>query len=152
MNLAERGRYLEHVMRHGRVDDFEAEMLTSSGRKFWASLSGQRLRFAGDEALLAAIVDVTAQRQVREDLLAQATHDPLTGSVTRHENGIAVQSGETGARPVDLGVYDTTEAGRRGPPAAPTASWRELEPSGIPRAADAMGTISPPVPAPTAVH
>ena len=31
VDLAERGRYLEHVMRHGRVDDFEAEMRSRAG-------------------------------------------------------------------------------------------------------------------------
>jgi diguanylate cyclase (GGDEF)-like protein/PAS domain S-box-containing protein len=83
VNLNERAKYLEHVFRHGRIDDFEAEMLTTSGRKFWASLSGQRLRFAGDDALLAAIVDITAQRQTREELVEQATRDPLTGVYNR---------------------------------------------------------------------
>ena len=38
VNLAERNRYLESVFRHGRTDDFEAEMLTSKGRPFWASV------------------------------------------------------------------------------------------------------------------
>src|SRR5215831_9926934 len=83
VNKIEREHYLEHAVGHGRIDDFEAEMLTSSGRRFWASLSGQRLRFAGEDALLAAIVDVTAQKQAREDLLVQATHDGLTGLFNR---------------------------------------------------------------------
>ena len=69
VNLAERDRYLDHVLRHGRIDDFEAQMTTSKGRRLWASLSGQRLRIAGEDTLLAAIVDVTARRQAREDLL-----------------------------------------------------------------------------------
>jgi diguanylate cyclase (GGDEF)-like protein/PAS domain S-box-containing protein len=83
VNLEERNRYLQHVFRHGRIDDFEAEMRTSSGRTFWARLSGQRLRFAGDDALLAAIVDITEQRQTHENLRELATHDPLTGVFNR---------------------------------------------------------------------
>ena len=83
VNLAERTRYLEHVFRHGRADEFECEMRSSSGRTFWAHLSGQRLRYAGDDALLAAIVDVTVQRQTQESLREQATHDPLTGVFNR---------------------------------------------------------------------
>jgi len=110
VSLAERGRYLEHILRHGRIDDFEAEMQTTAGRKFWASLSGQRLRFAGDEALLAAIVDVTAQRQVREDLLAQATHDPLTGVFNRrHVEDLLRQEldrAERHARPLAVAMLD----------------------------------------------
>jgi diguanylate cyclase (GGDEF)-like protein/PAS domain S-box-containing protein len=83
VNLSERTKYLEHVFRHGRIDDFEAEMRSASGRTFWARLSGQRLRFAGDDALLAAIVDVTEQRQTQENLRELATHDPLTGVYNR---------------------------------------------------------------------
>jgi len=110
VNLDERARYLEHVFRHGRIDDFEAEMLTSKGRSFWASLSGQRLRFGGDDALLAAIVDVTAQKQTRDDLLQQATHDALTGvfnrrhveDLLRHE----VDRAERHARPLAVAMID----------------------------------------------
>jgi diguanylate cyclase (GGDEF)-like protein len=110
VNLPERNRYLEHVLRHGRIDDFEAEMQTSSGRKFWASLSGQRLRFGGADALLAAIVDVTAQRQVREDLLVQATHDPLTGVFNRRHVEELLRTeldrAERHARPLAVAMLD----------------------------------------------
>jgi len=110
VNLAERGRYLEHVMRHGRIDDFEAEMRTASGRTFWAHLSGQRLRFAGDDALLAAIVDVTVQRQARESLLEQATHDPLTGIFNRrHVEEVLrqeVDRAQRHARPLAVAMLD----------------------------------------------
>jgi diguanylate cyclase (GGDEF)-like protein len=98
------------VFRHGRIDDFEAEMLTRAGKRFWASLSGQRLRFAGDDALLAAIVDVTAQRQTREDLLQQATHDPLTGVFNRrHLEDVLRQEldrAERHARPLAVAMMD----------------------------------------------
>jgi len=110
VNLAERDRYLEHVMRHGRIDDFEAEMRTTDGRTLWASLSGQRLRFAGEDALLAAIVDITAQRQTREDLLQQATHDPLTGLFNRrHVEEVLrkeVVRAQRHARPLAVAMMD----------------------------------------------
>jgi diguanylate cyclase (GGDEF)-like protein/PAS domain S-box-containing protein len=110
VDIADRNRYLEHVLRHGRVDDYEAEMLTTSGKRFWASLSGQRLRYAGDEALLAAIVDVTAQKQARDDLLEQATHDALTGVFNRrHVEGVLrteVERAERHARPLAVAILD----------------------------------------------
>src|SRR5262249_32934763 len=110
VNQVERQRYLEHVFRHGRIDDFEAEMVTTSGRRFWASLSGQTLRFAGEEALLAAIVDVTAQRQAREDLVMQATHDALTGVFNRrHVEDLLSQEVERAkrhARPLAVAMLD----------------------------------------------
>jgi diguanylate cyclase (GGDEF)-like protein/PAS domain S-box-containing protein len=110
VNLAERSRYLEHVMRHGRIDEFEAEMRSASGRTFWAHLSGQRLRYAGDDALLAAIVDVTVQRQARENLLEQATHDPLTGIFNRrHVEEVLRQEVDRArrhARPLAVAMLD----------------------------------------------
>jgi diguanylate cyclase (GGDEF)-like protein/PAS domain S-box-containing protein len=110
VNLAERDRYLEHVLRHGRIDDFEAQMVTTQGRSLWASLSGQRLRYAGDDTLLAAIVDVTAQRQVREELLTQATHDPLTGVFNRRQLEEVlrkeVDRAERHARPLSVAMMD----------------------------------------------
>jgi diguanylate cyclase (GGDEF)-like protein/PAS domain S-box-containing protein len=110
VNLAERTRYLESVFRHGRVDDFETEMLTTTGRSFWASLSGQRLRYAGEDALLAAIVDVTAQKQVRDDLLQQATHDALTGLYNRrHVEDLLrneVERAQRHARPLAVAMLD----------------------------------------------
>ena len=76
----------------------------------WASLSGQRLRFAGEDALLAAIVDITAQRQTREDLLQQATHDPLTGVFNRrHVEDVLrkeVVRAERHARPLAVAMMD----------------------------------------------
>ena len=83
VNLEERKRYLEQVFRTGRADDFESEMRTASGKTFWASLSGQRLRYDGQDALLAAIVDVTARRETQQNLREQAMHDPLTGVFNR---------------------------------------------------------------------
>ncbi|HVX96419.1 MAG TPA: sensor domain-containing diguanylate cyclase [Polyangia bacterium] len=110
VNLADRQRYLEHVFRHGRIDDFEAEMQTIGGRRFWASLSGQRLRFGGDEALLAAIVDVTVQKQTREVLLEQATHDVLTQFFNRRyiedALGKEVERAERHARPLVVAILD----------------------------------------------
>jgi diguanylate cyclase (GGDEF)-like protein/PAS domain S-box-containing protein len=110
VNLVHRQHYLEHVFRHGRIDDFESEMQTSSGRRFWASLSGQRLRFAGADALLAAIVDVTAQKHAREDLVVQATRDALTGAFNRRyvENVLSkeIERSERHARPLAVAILD----------------------------------------------
>ncbi len=110
VNLAERGRYLEHVFRYGRMDDFETEMRSASGRTFWARLSGQRLRFGGDDALLAAIVDVTVQRQTHEVLVEQATHDQLTGLYNRrHVEDVLrkeLDRAQRHARPLAVAMLD----------------------------------------------
>ena len=85
-------------------------MTTSKGRRLWASLSGQRLRIAGEDTLLAAIVDVTARRQAREDLLQQATHDPLTGVFNRRQLEDVLRKevvrAERHARPLSVAMMD----------------------------------------------
>ena len=110
VNLSERGRYLEHVFRYGRMDDFETEMRSANGRTFWARLSGQRLRFGGDDALLAAIVDVTVQRQTHEVLVEQATHDQLTGLFNRrHVEDVLrkeLDRAQRHARPLAVAMLD----------------------------------------------
>ena len=83
VNPADRDRYLTAIGTHGRLEDFEAQMRTRTGRPFWARLSAQRLRFGGEETLLATISDISVQRATQDDLRAQATHDPLTGVVNR---------------------------------------------------------------------
>jgi len=110
VNLDERARYLTEVMRTGRVDDFEAEMRGAGGRLFWAHLSGQRLRFGGDDALLAAIVDVTAQRQAHEEMRVLASHDELTGIFNRrHVEDIArkeLERAQRHSRPLTVAMMD----------------------------------------------
>jgi diguanylate cyclase (GGDEF)-like protein/PAS domain S-box-containing protein len=110
VNLTERGKYLDHVRRHGRVDDFEAEFRTAGGRTFWARISGQRLRFGGDETLLATIVDITAQRQAHEEMRALATHDPLTGIFNRRHVedilGKELERAQRHSRPLTVAMMD----------------------------------------------
>jgi hypothetical protein len=83
------------------------------------------------------------------------THDPLSGVVMRHEHGTAVPTADDaggGTEPLDLGVYQAPEADRPAPLAGAIAPWRELEPAGTRKAADATNATAPPTPAPTAVH
>ena len=63
-----------------------------------------------DDTLLAAIVDITAQRQAREELLEQATHDALTGVFNRrHIEDLLrkeVDRAERHARPLAVAMLD----------------------------------------------
>ena len=110
VDLDARARYLEQVMSIGRVDDFEAELRGAGGRTFWAHLSGQRLRFGGDDALLAAIVDVTAQRQAHEEMRVLATHDQLTGIFNRrHVEDLVrkeLERAQRHSRPLTVAMMD----------------------------------------------
>lgn len=80
---ADRERFLSGLFRNGRIDDLEAQMCSASGRRFWARVSGQRLRFAGEDTLLGAMVDITEQKQAQDRLRDLATRDVLTGTFNR---------------------------------------------------------------------
>jgi diguanylate cyclase (GGDEF)-like protein/PAS domain S-box-containing protein len=80
---ADRAAFLERLFHQGRVDDLEARFRSQSGRQFWARLSAQRLRFDGQDTLLAAMVDITDQKRAHERLRELATHDALTGIYNR---------------------------------------------------------------------
>lgn len=83
IDTADRDRYLERLRRFGRVDDMDVQLRTGSGRIFWARVSGQRLKFDGEDTVLGTIIDITAQREAQENLRELATHDPLTGLFNR---------------------------------------------------------------------
>ena len=52
---------------------------------FWVRVSAQRLRFAGEDTLLGAMVDITEQKQAQDRLRNLATHDALTGIFNRRQ-------------------------------------------------------------------
>lgn len=56
----------------GIIQNFEIEFQSFTGRRFWGLLSGRVIRYEGVDALLASIVDISAQKE-REVQLAQAT-------------------------------------------------------------------------------
>jgi diguanylate cyclase (GGDEF)-like protein len=80
---AQREQFLAALGQHGRVDDVEVQLRTANGRTFWCRLSAQRMRFAGEETMLGAMVDITDQKLARERLHELATRDALTGTYNR---------------------------------------------------------------------
>jgi diguanylate cyclase (GGDEF)-like protein/PAS domain S-box-containing protein len=87
---ADRERLRAQVARDGRVDGFEAELVSSSGRHFWCELSAAVLDFDGAPALIIGGIDITrrkeadAAHQVLEAQLREmANTDGLTGALNR---------------------------------------------------------------------
>ena len=79
----DRERFLTGLYKNGRVDDLETQLRAQGGRMFWARVSGQQMRFRGEETLLGAMVDISAQRAAEDRLRELATHDALTGAFNR---------------------------------------------------------------------
>jgi hypothetical protein len=84
------------------------------------------------------------------------THDPLSGSVTRHERGAAAKPSERGAGraalPVDGGVYGAPEPDLPPLPATAPTSWSDLEGGAVHVARDTAGALAQSIPIPAAVH
>ncbi len=106
----DRARYLERLRRHGRVDDMDVQLRTQTGRPFWARVSGQLLKFDGEETLLGTVIDITAQRQDRENLRELAMNDPLTGLFNRRhleeELRKEIDRADRHGRPLALAMLD----------------------------------------------
>lgn len=60
---ADRDRLRQRVVAEGRVDGFEAELKTASGRRFWAELAAGVIEFDGTPALLAGGTDISARKR-----------------------------------------------------------------------------------------
>ena len=67
----------------GRLEDFEAELRTRSGKRFWASLSASVVTYEGEQTLVVGVHDVTRQKEAEARLRDAATHDALTGLYNR---------------------------------------------------------------------
>ena len=110
VSVRDKARFLEHLRRRGRVDDMETELRSQSGRVFWARVSAQRLRFAGEDALLGALVDITDQRRAQDRLRELATRDSLTDVYNRrHLEEIArkeLARSERNGRPLTMAMLD----------------------------------------------
>jgi diguanylate cyclase (GGDEF)-like protein/PAS domain S-box-containing protein len=53
------------------------------GRAIWVETTSRRIEFGGEPAVLVTVNDVTERKELEEQLLHQAFHDPLTGLANR---------------------------------------------------------------------
>jgi signal transduction histidine kinase len=67
-----RADLIQRLRRDGSIQNFEIEFQSFAGRRFWGLLSGRLTKYEDADALLASIVDISAQKE-REVQLAQAT-------------------------------------------------------------------------------
>jgi diguanylate cyclase (GGDEF)-like protein/PAS domain S-box-containing protein len=59
---------VERLRATGVLEDLEAELKASSGRRFWGNVSATALVFEGERALLVGVHDVTAKKLAEETL------------------------------------------------------------------------------------
>jgi len=76
-------RFLEEINHYGVLDDWEAVL--SNSDPFWSTISARRLKVSGMPAQLLWSYDISARKQLEEQLRELATTDELTGLSNRRE-------------------------------------------------------------------
>jgi diguanylate cyclase (GGDEF)-like protein/PAS domain S-box-containing protein len=104
----------------GRVDGFEAELKTRSGRRFWASLSASFFDYHGERAFVVGIHDVTTKhmaeavlRESEESLRTMLDTAPLPLVVIGLDDEVVRFSNQRAADMFEVPMHDLE--GRRAP-------------------------------------
>ncbi|WP_375749244.1 diguanylate cyclase [Vibrio sp. HN007] len=79
----DRDEMLKALRETGYVVDYECQLKSSQGRKFWAQLSVSKMNVNGQLALFTTIKDVSDKKDKELLLQKQAETDPLTGAFNR---------------------------------------------------------------------
>lgn len=79
----ERDRIIDRVIEQGQVDGALVRLKKRSGQEFWAEMSARIVELDGQRCSLVGIFDVTAQKDLEEQLRELATCDSLTGAANR---------------------------------------------------------------------
>lgn len=79
----ERDQIIGTVIEKGQVDAVLVRLKKRSGKEFWAEMSARIVELDGQRCSLVGIFDVTAQKDLEEQLRALATRDSLTGAANR---------------------------------------------------------------------
>ncbi len=64
--------------REGVLTDHELQLFSSTGRRFWALVSAQKLVWAGKDCAFLAITDIDEHKRLKDVVHFRALHDELT--------------------------------------------------------------------------
>jgi diguanylate cyclase (GGDEF)-like protein/PAS domain S-box-containing protein len=102
---------VDKLDRHGFLQNFEVQQVSSGGNKFWADLSASIITFEDNPATFFSIVDITERRRLAIRLEEIAMKDDLTGIANRRNFMQKFQEEFTRARryqtPLALLLLDT---------------------------------------------
>jgi diguanylate cyclase (GGDEF)-like protein/PAS domain S-box-containing protein len=106
----ERDEVIGALIQQGHLDSALVRLRKRGGKEFWAELSGRIVELDGQRCSLVGIFDVTAQKDLEEQLRALATTDSLTGAANRrHFVELAQRERERSLRsgaPLSLCLFD----------------------------------------------
>jgi diguanylate cyclase (GGDEF)-like protein/PAS domain S-box-containing protein len=78
-----RDQLIARLVEHGQLDNVLVRLKKRSGQEFWAEMSARIVELDGQRCSLVGIFDVTAQKNLEEQLRDLATSDSLTGTANR---------------------------------------------------------------------
>jgi diguanylate cyclase (GGDEF)-like protein/PAS domain S-box-containing protein len=79
----QRDQVIGRLIQEGQLDSVLVRLKKRSGKEFWAELSARIVELDGQRCSLVGIFDVTAQKDLEEQLRDLATRDSLTGAANR---------------------------------------------------------------------
>lgn len=79
----DRDRLLKLLDSQGYVRDFEARVRTNGGNEFWASVNADYAWVDGNKVVFSALSDITARKDLEDELRQAAHYDSLTGLANR---------------------------------------------------------------------
>jgi diguanylate cyclase (GGDEF)-like protein/PAS domain S-box-containing protein len=110
VNDADRDEMVRRATAEGKLDGFVTKMRTRKDKEIWALMSARVIEFGGESALITGITDITAQKELEEQLRDAATHDFLTQTYNRRgflELGeVEVQRSRRSGTPLSLCMFD----------------------------------------------
>lgn len=106
----DRLKLIGEVLKKGRVLDRELPLKTHQGKVFWGILSVTKMEWFGDSVIMVAINNISARKQMEEELQRLATIDSLTGLLNRRQflalGDKEIKRSRRYARPLSLIIYD----------------------------------------------
>jgi len=109
-NPEERDKIVNVLVERGQVDAVLVRLKKRSGTQFWAEMSARIVELDGQRCSLVGIFDVTAQKDLEQQLRTLATRDSLTGAANRrHFVELAQRERERSQRsgaPLALCLFD----------------------------------------------
>ncbi len=91
LHESDRNRYLQLLREHRSVSNFEVEMCRKGGEKITVFFSGALLEIAGKDLVLSAVVDVSGQKRLQNQLLQSQKMDvvgQLAGGIAHDFNNM----------------------------------------------------------------